>query len=326
MQGQVISNDNPIAEPLLHFPDASSGILATRDIIANGVRGIGEQFRRDAAVYNERYKNIAGRLSAINRALEATSRAYSGPITALDIGCGSGNATFAMLQLFEQAHVYATDLSPEMVELVAHEAQRTGVSDRLTLFIADASTVQLSRSAFHLVVGSSMIHHLIDPDQFIDRILASVKPGGVAIFFEPFQAGHMMIRQILNTLVRLASVCQGLDERYVDFFKRYAATISVMSREERDEAFYAKLDDKWMFTRAIFDRAAKRNGCEIVIIASDGTKHAFRGKILNLIYKALGEKAVLPDWAAEVIDEADLGISADLRNELLTEGSVVYTR
>lgn len=314
---------NAVSEPL--FPYAP-GILATSAIVAAGIKGIGQQFREDAATYEARYHDSDGKMAAISRGLGSVGVRLDGPITALDIGCGPGNATFAILKMFPEAYVYATDLSPEMLTLLTGRAKTLGLADRITPFVADASAVALSDGAFDLVVGSSMIHHLLDPDPFIDGVLRSIRPSGAALFYEPFQAGHIVLRTLLASMVQIASCRGALSERRVQFFKDYIVTIDAMCRDERDQAFYATLEDKWMFSTAIFRNAAKRNGCRFEIFATNPPVNTFAIKIADLLRQGLGETDPLPKWCQDLIAETDSAVGSSVKDELLIEGCIAFAR
>ena len=190
-----------IAEPLLPY---APGILATRSIIDAGIEGIGEQFRDQAATYEERYADVERKAANLERGLSAANVRLGGRLAVLDIGCGAGDMTVAVLRAFPEVRVWSTDLSPEMLNLLVRRAEPTGVRDRITPFVANASQVALRAEGFDLVVGSSMIHHLIEPGTFLDRTLQSVKRGGVALFYEPFAAGHIVLRTLLRSLTQLA--------------------------------------------------------------------------------------------------------------------------
>jgi hypothetical protein len=204
-------------------------------------------------------------------------------------------------------------------------ATNLGVAERITPFVADASEVALCAGAFDLIVGSSMIHHLTDPDAFIDRALCSLKPNGAGLFYEPFQAGHIVLRTLLQSFVQIAALKGGLSERRLQFFRDYIFTIDTMCAAERDPAFYATLEDKYMFSTDMFRRAAKRNGCRVSVFATNPPENAFASKISDLLWQGLGEKDPLPDWAVAVVSETDAA-SRTAREDLLIEGCIAFTK
>jgi ubiquinone/menaquinone biosynthesis C-methylase UbiE len=315
----------PIAEPLLPLRDAHPKLRGTEAIVASGVTGITSQFRDNAPVYDERYFDSGSKRVTIERALELIQAKLPADTTALDIGCGSGNATFAIFKLFRDARVYATDLSPELLTILIRRANEDGLLDRITPFVADASSLRLADRSFDLIVGSSMVHHLMDPEGFMCRILRSVRSGGAAIFFEPFQAGFVVVRQLLAMFVSLAPTYPGLSERRVKFFRDYLFTIDTLMRQDRDNPIFAQLDDKWMFTRKLFQRVAEQAGCRVEIFSTNPPRGLFRRRITDLLYKGLGDQDPLPDWMLKILDETDANISPELSEELLMEACIVFS-
>lgn len=311
-----------IADQLLPFGDI---LLATPDIIASGVSGIGTQFREDAQVYAARY-SIKSKHKTIELGLAGSKTTLPDTIVALDIGCGPGDTTIALLEMFKNAHVYSTDLSPEMLMLLVAKAKELRLSDRITPFVADASAVNLKHEAFDLIVGSSMIHHLMDPDTFLDKVLKSLKPNGIALFYEPFQAGHIVLRTILANIVEIAPYRRDLSDQRTQFFKNYIYTIDVMCADDRDPSTYASLDDKFMFARSIFSNAAERNNCHVAITPTNPPEDTFASKIKDLLRQGLGDTDPLPKWCAELIAQTDHAISRSARTELLIEACITFTR
>jgi ubiquinone/menaquinone biosynthesis C-methylase UbiE len=317
---------NLLEEDLFPLPQSDARIFATREIIEDGIQGVGDQFRSGAETYDERYLQVDSKVTVISQAFDAIGIKLSQATTALDIGCGSGNGTFALLQMLPALHVMATDLSPEMVTLLARRADQNGLRSRITPFVANASNLKLKREAFDVIIGSSMLHHLLEPAVFLDTILRSVRPGGVCIFTEPFQAGHLVLRQLLAQLVQLAEIKGGVEPRHLQFFKDYIFTIDTMFRTDRENPVFAQLDDKWMFPRAMFSDAAKRAGMRHVIFGRHASNQIFLFRIKELVRLGLGESIEVPDWMSATIGETDRLISESLSEELLLEGCIVFAR
>ncbi len=317
---------SPLAEPLVVYPGSSAEIFSTEDILVCGISGLGAQFRAEAHVYDERYFDVESKIRVITQALAVTGRTLPRDSLALDIGCGSGNATFAILQLFDRSHVFSTDLSPEMLSILLSKAASDGLTNRITPFVTDASKVLLKPDSIDLVIGSSMVHHLVDPDAFISKILRSVRPGGVAMFFEPFQAGHVFLRSLLLSIVAISDFRPGFSAQQVKFFKDYSHTVAVMVDPDRAEATTLRLDDKWMFNRKRFIDLGRRLGCQVNVFATNPPVRFFEIKIADLVFAGLGEVLAWPSWALDLVRQVDMTIGPDLREELLMEGCVVYAK
>lgn len=321
-----LSTSSPIDEPLVPIPGLQEGILGTMNILSNGISGIGAQFREEAHIYDERYFQVESKVEVITRALALAGAKLPPDCVALDIGCGSGNATFAILKIFRCGRVFSTDLSPEMLSILVAKAERLGSRHQITAFVTDASSVALRPQSLDIVIGSSMVHHLSDPEAFLTKILEAVRPGGVAMFFEPFQAGHVVLRNLLECLHSLGEIKPGFSASHLKFFTDYSSAIDILLRPDRPEGVMRVLDDKWLFTRDLFYRIAERFGCRINIFATNPPLCSFETKIVDLVFAGLGQVLEWPDWARDVVRKADLGISPELREELLMEGCIVYSK
>ena len=140
------------------------------------------------------------------------------------------------------------------------------LAGRVSPVVADGSRLVLKRSSVDLLIGWSALHHFEDPAHVLAELLRAVKPGGVALFVEPFQAGHAYMRQVLIALSCLHRLHGGLSEQSRTFFENYVFTIDTMLNVAKSREELAHLDDKWMFTRAFFERAAKASGFRLAIL------------------------------------------------------------
>lgn len=317
---------NPLDEALVLLPPPHGELLATSPIASQGVAGLGDQFRGEAETYDERYYYVDAKKADLLNALQAAGVSVPEGAVALDIGCGGGTATFALLSIAPKAHVYSTDLSPEMLQILTRRAEKLGVRNSVTPFVADATQLRLRPKSLDLIVGSSMVHHLSDPEGFLDRMLAAVRPQGVCIFTEPFQAGHLVLWQLLSQIVQMSEFRPGFTVRQIDFFRSYLLTLETLMSLERSNPLFSVLDDKWIFTRAMFTDAARRAGVKMVIESGVPSRSKFKDRLWGLVTVGLGETLVCPPWALEIVDALDRLVDENLGRELLFEGTIIFTR
>lgn len=106
-----------------------------------------------------------------------------GPATAMDICCGEGRLTAALLERFPTLRVLAYDGSPSMLDTtLANAGAHADRIERRVIDIADADWRRPS-IPLHAVVSSLAVHHLDGPGKralFAD-IHAALKPGGVFV-------------------------------------------------------------------------------------------------------------------------------------------------
>ena len=95
--------------------------------------------------------------------------------TVLDIGCGTGNLTRALLaRLSPTGRVIAVDISPRMIEV----ARRKVCDERVSWHTIDASRLPLPAEHCHRVFCFSMWPHLEDPGAAAIEFRRVLKPGG----------------------------------------------------------------------------------------------------------------------------------------------------
>lgn len=306
------------------YPD---DMLVMPDMIGRIGTGTTAQFREDSGIYDDRYFNDDGKIITLRRALEVMPGARTELMSrVLDIGSGSGNATFAMLNMLPDCTIHTTDISAKMVSILLNRARTRGVSDRVVAFVSDAETLDLPERAFDLIVGSSMVHHLVDPDRFLDRAIGALDEGGIAIFTEPMKAGHIIVRHFLDEILRHRDLHHDIPEDIQRFFAAYSFTIEAMCTTDRTRLDYSQLDDKWMFSRSFFEEAARRNGVAHAYFSVNPPENRFRDMIERLVWLGLGRVWQLPEAARALVAGFDASIPADLGDEFAFESCIVFAR
>lgn len=96
------------------------------------------------------------------------------PAQILEFGCGTGNLTRALIELFPAAHVVATDLAPPMAALCHRR-----ISGPLACAAMDAELPAFPPAAFDLVCGSLAAQWFAHPAQAFARLGALLRPGGM---------------------------------------------------------------------------------------------------------------------------------------------------
>lgn len=93
--------------------------------------------------------------------------------TVIDIGCGSGRVTEALLAVVPQGRVLAIDASADMVSLTR---QRLG--DRVEVWCQDVLELELSE-AVDAVVSTAALHWVPDHDRLWKRLAQALRPDGM---------------------------------------------------------------------------------------------------------------------------------------------------
>lgn len=99
----------------------------------------------------------------------------------LDYGCGHGMAAVVLAR--RGAAVTAFDLSPRYVAEARERARANGV--HVECVVADGEALPFPAASFDAVWGNAVLHHL-DLDRAGRELSGVLKPGGVAVFCEPW--------------------------------------------------------------------------------------------------------------------------------------------
>jgi SAM-dependent methyltransferase len=102
------------------------------------------------------------------------------PRRIVDLGCGTGAGTLALLERFPEAEVTAVDVSTAHLHRLREKAAAAGADDRVRVVQADlgaAAWPELGRP--ELVWASASMHHMPDPDRTLRQVHDLLAPGGL---------------------------------------------------------------------------------------------------------------------------------------------------
>jgi trans-aconitate 2-methyltransferase len=97
----------------------------------------------------------------------------AGDETVLDLGCGTGLVTAALLERLPRGRLVALDLSAAM----AREARARLTADRALVVRADALALPL-RASLDAVFSTATLHWVLDQDALARQLFAALRPGG----------------------------------------------------------------------------------------------------------------------------------------------------
>ncbi len=107
----------------------------------------------------------------------------------VDLGCGTGAGTFALLDRFPDAHVTAVDASAEHLQRLRTKACTRGVQERVRTVQADLDDdAWPDLGSPDLVWASASMHHMAHPDRALRTVHDTLAPGGLFAVVE--LAGH----------------------------------------------------------------------------------------------------------------------------------------
>jgi ubiquinone/menaquinone biosynthesis C-methylase UbiE len=109
----------------------------------------------------------------------------------LDLGCGSGSNT--VLLAMRGAMVAGLDISAALARLAGERARLNQVEHAATFVVGSGHQLPFPSESFDLIVGVAILHHL-DLESAARELWRVLRPGGRALFKEPFRNSPLMRR------------------------------------------------------------------------------------------------------------------------------------
>ena len=105
-------------------------------------------------------------------------------LTVADVGAGSGYFTVRLAsRVGAKGRVYANDLQPEMLKMLAARLAREKVQN-VTLLQGTTTDPKLPASSTDLILMVDVYHELSEPQRMLAAIRAALKPGGRLVLLE----------------------------------------------------------------------------------------------------------------------------------------------
>ncbi|MFF2698159.1 methyltransferase [Streptomyces cyaneofuscatus] len=102
------------------------------------------------------------------------------PRRIVDLGCGTGTGTFALLDRFPEAHITAVDTSAAHLQRLREKACAQGAEGRVRTVQADLDAADWpDLGSPDLVWASASMHHMADPDRALKAVHDLLVPGGL---------------------------------------------------------------------------------------------------------------------------------------------------
>lgn len=265
-------------------------------------------------------------LSLLRESLQRTGQIDELPRvrSVLEIGCGFGSATVPILELFPGAAVVASEFSLSMLQLLKSKLAGRAAEGRCAFLQLNAEDMDFKPGTFDLVIGAAVLHHLFHPEKVLQSCAKILKPGGRAIFFEPFESGFDVVGLIYEDTCRdPRSWLMGSRTRL--YFKNCVHYWRQMRSEDKRGAFFVGADDKWLFTPAFFEdqrRSGGFAGCQMYAI--DKSSRPFEALIKTHLKG--NNVRTPPAWFWAIVDRYENAFSRDLKQTLFTEGCIILQK
>ncbi len=288
-----------------------------------------DQFGANAEEYHRRYAASEHFEALFRQALAVSGIAVAPRPLILDLGSGSGvNSIVPCRRLFPGARMVATDLSGELLAMLANYARDNGAADEVVCVKMDAMSELVAPGAFDLVTGASILHHLDSPEQGLNAAGRALKPGGHAIFFEPFN-GWAILRLATEWIVAEADLrAAPLDPPVDAALRQLISDVTTRTAPDPASAEFKAGDDKWLFSRTRIAESARAAGFDVVQFAPHNDHPTLYRDMMAVHIRLQTGRAdlELPAWALAILDRFDAALTLHAKRELMVEGSIVLTR
>jgi SAM-dependent methyltransferase len=135
--------------------------------------------------------------------------AATGGLRWLDVGCGTGALTAAVLECASPASVVGVDPSEGFLETARAQTD----DPRAGFEVGDAMALGFTDGTFDAVVSGLVLNHVPDPDTAASELARVAGPGGtVAAFVWDYASGMAMLRHFWDAATALDPDAAELDE------------------------------------------------------------------------------------------------------------------
>lgn len=291
--------------------------------------GVTEQFIENADTYHERYFDRLDFLELIENILTLAKIECDKPLLCLDIGSGSGCSVLATAKLLPNANIIASDISPQLLNILgSYIANNDDIKDRIKSYCFDLHVPFFKANCFDLVIGTAILHHLIDPYEALKNIAISLKVGGKIALVEPLESGHLVLSiiydQVLDVLKNLGH------ENGVLAQLMHAMRLDIQARlgVPKVQSWTAFLDDKWVFNPDYLNTLSRQLHMSRVEIFpnSKNVTNVFESAFRSLINDSGNGHLELPPEVIAVVREFDKDISLELKKSLCPTGIIIFTK
>ncbi|WP_192711775.1 class I SAM-dependent methyltransferase [Methylobacterium sp. OAE515] len=293
--------------------------------------GISERYLANAEQDFERFINYEHPYWAVRKIIQDKKISMDGAVV-IDVASGFGNTVIPLLKDFQRCNVVASDLSESILRILLREADKEGVGARVQAVVVDGQDTTLwSPSSADLVVGGAALHHMIDPSLTISTALSALKPGGTAIFIEPMEVGHAILRLAMEEVLRLPVM--HVVERYhpaANHIRGIIRDIEARTHhgKQGDYVNWENLDDKWVFPRSYLEEIARKFDCTVGLLPLYSGNTQFTKIAIQSLesYGGLKSSLSLPQEAIEVFNRFDSAFSERGHADIPVEAAVTFTR
>lgn len=127
----------------------------------------------------------------------------------IDVCCGSGVLTEAIVKRNKPAAIVGVDISPEQIDF----ARQHRAGDNVTFEVADATSLPFADASFDVAVCGLGLNYIPNPSQGLKEFQRVLRPGGiVAIYVWDYEQGARFLREFWDAAATVDSDATAFDQ------------------------------------------------------------------------------------------------------------------
>lgn len=291
--------------------------------------GVTAQFTGDAETYHQRYFERLDFVQLIDYCLTLAGIDRERELRVLDIGSGGGSSVFAACRLLPHAEIFASDISPQLLGMLAAFAEsRDELRGRVKAFCFDVHRRFFRPDVFDAVIGAAILHHLLDPRAALENVARSLKPGGRIIFIEPLEAGSLLLTVMYGGILRVLDQLGRGDDELARLMKALRLDIQSRLGPPLEKPWTAALDDKWVFDEPYLVRLSRQLGLSKVEVhpAQPDLTKVYEDAFRSVLSDSGNGALAVPEPVWNYVRAFDRGIDSELKKGLCPTGIIVFTK
>lgn len=124
----------------------------------------------------------------------------------LDIGTGTGDLVFEILNQSANVLIDAIDPAEQMLEIAKHKAARRGVGDTVSFFPGDALDLPMESDTYDGIVSGFCLRKIERRQKALGEMLRVLKPGGMLAILEATRPEKPLVRLGYNLYMPLVPI------------------------------------------------------------------------------------------------------------------------
>jgi ubiquinone/menaquinone biosynthesis C-methylase UbiE len=139
----------------------------------------------DLPYFEDRWNLLASGDPAVDHVTYIASRHLGHDLSAISLGCGTGERELRWAATGRFARLVGVDLSAQRIEAARQVAANTPNATGVVEFeVADVQTIGVPPQSLDVVIGESSLHHLAGVHSALVRARSWLKPGGLVLVNE----------------------------------------------------------------------------------------------------------------------------------------------